>query len=76
MSGGARNPDMRRGSIDVTGLYKHLVEDIRNLVQSIRRHLADKAESGQRPSPSSVALPQWEGTVIGSLSRRELYDVG
>ena len=65
---------MQLDTIDVTGLPEQVVEDIRNLVQSIRRNLSEKEEPAPRPSPSSVTLPRWQGTVLGSMSRRELYD--
>jgi hypothetical protein len=64
---------MRLDTIDVTGLPDQVVEDIQNLVQSIRRNLPDQARE-PKPPVSSVTLPKWEGTVLGSLSRRELYD--
>jgi hypothetical protein len=64
---------MQLETIDVTGLPEQVVEGIQNLVQSIRRNLpAQEAET--KTSPSSMTLPRWEGTVLGSLSRRELYD--
>jgi hypothetical protein len=69
-----RNPNMQLETIDVTGLPDQVVEDIQKLVQSIRKNLPTKEGPEARPSPSSVSLPRWEGTMHGSLSRRELYD--
>jgi len=55
--------------IDVSGLPEQVVMDIQKLVNTLR---------GQLPKPSSapvkVQLPVWEGTVLGSLSRQEIYD--
>jgi len=64
---------MRPETIDVTGLPEQVVEDIQSLVQSIRRNLPEQLPQ-TRPASSKVALPRWEGTVLGPLSRRELYD--
>jgi hypothetical protein len=64
---------MRPETIDVTGLPDQVVEDIENLVQSIRKNLPEN-EPKTRPGLSSVSLHRWEGNVLGSLSRRELYD--
>jgi hypothetical protein len=64
---------MQSETIDVTGLPEQVVEDIQNLVESIRRNLRVR-EPETQVSPASVTLPRWEGTVLGPLSRRELYD--
>jgi hypothetical protein len=64
---------MQSEMIDVTGLPVQVVEDIQNLVDSIRRNLP-APELQTRTTPAGVTLPRWDGTVLGPLSRRELYD--
>jgi hypothetical protein len=68
-----RSADMQLEVIDVTGLPEQVVEDIQNLVESIRRSLPAQGPE-TRLSPTNVTLPRWDGTVQGALSRRELYD--
>jgi hypothetical protein len=64
---------MQSELIDVTGLPEQVVEDIQSLVESIRRSLPARGPQPQA-GPATATLPRWEGTVLGSLSRRELYD--
>ena len=59
-------------SIDVTGLPGPVVADIQKLVETIRNALPP-APPGP-PAARPADLPQWEGTVLGTLTRRELYD--
>ena len=68
-----REPDIQSEMIDVTGLPEQVVEDIQNLVESIRKNLPGR---GSQPptDPTGGGLPRWEGTVLAPLSRRELYD--
>jgi hypothetical protein len=50
-----------------------VVADIRKLIESIRSTLP--AGNGQPKAPAGVGqLPRWDGTVLGPLIRRELYD--
>jgi hypothetical protein len=64
---------MQPDTIDVTGLPGQVVADIQKLVQSIRNNLAPG--NGQPKAPTSaVPLPRWDGTVLSSLTCRELYD--
>ena len=65
---------MQVETVDVSGLPEQVVEHIRSLVLSIRKNLANTAGSARKPGPSKLSLPRWDGTVIESLSRRELYD--
>jgi hypothetical protein len=62
---------MPPNSIDTTGLPQQVVEDIQKLVQTLRDKLA-------RPEPKMppVKLPLWQGTVLGPMERRELYEDG
>ena len=62
---------MQPTSIDVSGLPEQVVEDIQKLVQTLR----DKLTPSKRES-SNATLPMWEGTVLGRMERRELYDDG
>jgi hypothetical protein len=66
---------MQLETIDVSGLPGPVVADIQKLVESIRNNLNEA--TGPRAIPSKVELPRWDGAVIGTLTRRELYnDVG
>lgn len=62
---------MQSNTIDVSGLPEQVVEDIRKLVNDIRDRLVEPKES-LPPAP----LPKWEGTVLGRMERREIYDDG
>ncbi len=57
--------------VDVSGLPEQVVNDIQKLVQSIRDKLAE-----HKPSTPDVTLPRWDGTLMGRLDRREIYDDG
>jgi hypothetical protein len=64
---------MQLETIDVTGLPRPVVADIQKLVESIRNNLPAAPAGSSAPSPV-VELPRWQGTVLGVLTRRELYD--
>jgi hypothetical protein len=54
-------------SIDVKGLPEPVARAIEVMVQALRQQLAQ--DRGKEPAE----LPVWRGTVIGSLTREEIY---
>jgi hypothetical protein len=56
-------------AIDVRDLPEPVARAIRDMVEALRKQL-------QRPAtPGEVReLPVWQGTVIGRLTRKEIYD--
>ena len=57
-------------NIDVHDLPEPVAKAIEVMVQTLRNQAA--AEKGPRSVPTQ--LPSWPGTVIGKLSRTEIYD--
>lgn len=58
-------------SIDVSDLPEPLARVIAQMVEELRRQLVRATAPPQSRVPE---LSRWDGTVIGSLSRKELYD--
>src|SRR5512135_1184998 len=58
-------------SIDVSDLPEPVALVIAQLVAVLRRQLVQAA---QPPASEVPELSRWDGTVIGTLSRKELYD--
>lgn len=59
-------------TIDVEDLPEPVAQAVAAMVEALRQQLAKKEEK-----PKRVELPSWPGTVIGSLSRKDIYsDVG
>ena len=58
-------------TIDVSGLPEQVVVDIQKLVATIREKLVEP-----KPVSPPAPLPRWEGTVLGRMERREIYDDG
>jgi hypothetical protein len=54
--------------INVEGLPEPVARAVHAMVQALREQLAKE----QKKQP--VELPVWKGTVIGSLTREEIYD--
>jgi hypothetical protein len=57
-------------TISVKGLPEPIVRAVEAMVQALREQLTNT--KGQRKEP--VELPLWRGTVIGSLTREDIYD--
>ncbi len=55
--------------IDVSDLPESLARAIQTMVQALRQQLRQAT-----PKPEVRELPLWDGRVIGSLSREEIYD--
>jgi hypothetical protein len=56
-------------TVDVHDLPEPVVRAIRDMVETLRRQFH------QPPEPAGAReLPRWEGTVIGRLTRDEIYD--
>lgn len=62
---------MPTATLDVTGLPEEVVRNLERLIQSLRAPRSEK-ESVE----SAVPLPRWDGTVLGPMHRRDLYDDG
>jgi hypothetical protein len=64
-------PDTERKLREQAGLLGQTLE-------AYLQQLAEKAvTNGAHPTPAPGGIVQWEGVVLGTLSRRELYeDVG
>jgi hypothetical protein len=58
-------------TINVEGLPEPVVRAVAAMVQTLREQLA-KEEKQAKHEP--IELPLWRGTVIGSLSREDIYD--
>jgi hypothetical protein len=54
--------------INAEGLPELVARAVEVMVQALREQLAE----GQKKEPGE--LPVWPGTVIGSLTREEIYD--
>ena len=54
--------------VDISGLPEPIVQAIQQLVRTLRAVYSTESHS------KSVELPKWDSTVIGTLSRRDLYD--
>jgi hypothetical protein len=63
---------MHQASIDVTGLPERLVREIERLVETLGEQLANTSHHNGGPCSTPAPLPTWEGTVVGTLSRREV----
>jgi hypothetical protein len=55
--------------IDVHDLPEPVARAIQAMVEELRRQLGPAA-----PKKQGKELPRWEGRVLGSLTREELYD--
>jgi hypothetical protein len=55
--------------IDVHDLPEPVARAIQAMVEELRRQLGPAA-----PKKQVKELPRWEGQVLGSLTRDELYD--
>jgi hypothetical protein len=55
-------------SINVEGLPEPVARAIQTMVQALREQLAQE----QRKEPAELSV--WPGTVIGALTREEIYD--
>jgi hypothetical protein len=55
-------------SINVEGLPEPVARAIQAMVQALREQLAQDQEK------EPAELPVWSGTVIGTLTREEIYD--
>jgi 4'-phosphopantetheinyl transferase EntD len=55
-------------SINVEGLPEPVARAVQAMVQALREQLAHDQQKAPRE------LPVWPGTVIGSLTREEIYD--
>jgi hypothetical protein len=55
-------------NINVEGLPEPVARAIEAMIQALREQLA----KDQKKEPAD--LPVWPGTVIGSLTREEIYD--
>ena len=55
-------------NINVEGLPEPVARAVQAMVQALREQLAKE----QKKEPGE--LPFWPGTVIGSLTREEIYD--
>jgi hypothetical protein len=55
--------------IDVSGLPESVAQAIDTMVQALRRQLGQSA-----PKAAARELPRWDGQVIGTLRREEIYD--
>ena len=61
---------MQPATIDLTGLPEPVAQGIAKLVEALRQ-----GQGEPKPGPPAAAeLPRWEGVVLTTLSRRELYD--
>ena len=59
-------------SIDVSDLPEPLARVIAQMVEELRRQLV--RATAPQPPLKVPELPRLDGTVIGTLSREELYD--
>jgi hypothetical protein len=59
-------------AIDISDLPEPVAQTVASLVESLRQLLATHEGGGKKERVPE--LPRWEGRVIGSLSRKELYD--
>ena len=59
-------------SIDVSDLPEPLARIIAQMVEELRRQLAQA--TAQPPASKVPELSRCDGTVIGTLSRKALYD--
>jgi hypothetical protein len=55
--------------IDVSDLPESVAQAIDTMVQALRRQLGQSA-----PKTAARELPRWDGQVIGTLRREEIYD--
>jgi hypothetical protein len=55
--------------IDVSDLPESVDRAIDTMVQALRRQLHQSA-----PKPMVRELPRWDGQVVGTLRREEIYD--
>ncbi|HJT78047.1 MAG TPA: hypothetical protein VJ739_12660 [Gemmataceae bacterium] len=55
--------------IDVRGLPEPVAFAIQAMVEALRNQLAQPAAKA-----AARELPRWEGQVLGTLSREEIYD--
>ena len=54
--------------INVEGLPEPVARAVQAMVQALREHLAKEQKK------EFAELPVWPGTVIGSLTREDIYD--
>ncbi len=59
--------------INIEGLPEHVVRSIEEMVDNLRKDY-DKREEHSYEQTRVEELPRVSGTVIGSLSRRDIYD--
>jgi hypothetical protein len=67
-------PDNRRllvENIQVADLPEPVARAIEAMVEVIRKQLGSR---GHEAPPKALHIPLWEGTVIGHLTREEIYD--
>lgn len=60
-------------TIDVHDLPEQVAKAIEGMVQTLRAQSRKKAGNGKK-SARKTRLPTWEGDVIGSLRRQEIYE--
>jgi hypothetical protein len=58
-------------TINVEGLPEPVVRAVAAMVQTLREQLAQETKQAKQ---EPTELPLWRGTVIGSLSREDIYD--
>jgi len=58
-------------SINVEGLPEPIVRAVEVMVQALREQLTKEQKEETKEPPE---LPVWPGTVIGFLTREEIYD--
>jgi hypothetical protein len=56
--------------IDVEGLPDEIVQALEQIVQALR----ERVGLGQEAPRRQVDLPVWPGTVLGRLTREEIYE--
>jgi len=59
-------------SIDVQDLPEPVAAAIAMMVQTIRNQSRDRIAGDRLSAP--VTLPEWDGQVLGTLKRSEIYD--
>jgi hypothetical protein len=57
--------------IDVHDLPEPVARAIQTTVEAVRQQLKQPGPAAPRPVKD---LPRWEGTVLGRLTREEIYD--
>jgi hypothetical protein len=57
-------------TVDLRGLPEPIARAVEAMVETIRQQLA----KGTPAKPPAREFPRWPGTVLGTLSREEIYD--